>query len=108
MGVKDGHHVVQHAAVRDLPGYDYDSVVCVGLPGPSTTPGTPHYNATQAQRDCAPSGTLGDELNVADCSLQAAGLSPDLAGTITDMAERDFAARGHGRSAKTRKPGNRK
>jgi hypothetical protein len=49
-GLKDAHHVIQDAAVRDLPGYDTQLAPGVQLEGPSTAVGTPHYSATQAQR----------------------------------------------------------
>ena len=40
-GLKDAHHVIQDAAVRDLPGYDTNKAPGVQLEGPSTQIGTP-------------------------------------------------------------------
>jgi hypothetical protein len=56
-GLRDAHHVVQDAAVRNLPGYNTQLAPGVQLPGPSTAVGTPHYIATQVQRQ-AGGGTL--------------------------------------------------
>jgi hypothetical protein len=39
--LKDAHHVIQNAAVRDLPGSSTTSAPGVQLPGPSTARGTP-------------------------------------------------------------------
>ena len=109
MGVTDGHHIVQHAAARDLPGYTHGGAPSIGLPGPSPTVGTPHYKATQAQRSCAGNGgNIGQELAVGEQSLRAAGASAAIAGTATDFARSGFAAMGHGPATPTRIPGNRK
>jgi len=108
-GVSDAHHVVQNAAVRELPGYSRGRAPCVGLPGPSTDPTTPHGAATSAQRQCdGPRGTLGAELSVADQALRAAGLSAANSATVTELAERSFAEQGHDRSTTTRVPGRRR
>ena len=49
-GKKDAHHVIQDAVAKKLPGYNTNAAPGVQLPGPSTTKGTLHYNATQTQR----------------------------------------------------------
>jgi RHS repeat-associated protein len=63
-GLKDAHHVIQDAAVRDLPGYDTNAAPGVQLEGPSTSVGSPHYEATQVQR-AAGGGTYADEQTIA-------------------------------------------
>lgn len=60
-GNKDAHHVIQDAAVRDVPGYRSADAPGVTLPGPSTRAGSPHYAATQAQRSAGVGGTYGAE-----------------------------------------------
>lgn len=40
-GLKDAHHVIQDAAVRDLPGYRTNAAPGIQLPGPSTARSTP-------------------------------------------------------------------
>jgi RHS repeat-associated protein len=42
-GVKDAHHIIQDAAVKNLPGYSRSAAPAVELPGPSTRVGSPHY-----------------------------------------------------------------
>lgn len=74
-GVTDRHHIIQDAAVRDVPGYSRGQAPAIQLDGPSTTSGTPHYRATRAQ-DAGAGGTYGAERQVAACSLAAAGCSP--------------------------------
>jgi RHS repeat-associated protein len=49
-GKKDAHHVIQDAAVRDLPGYNTNAAPAIQLSGPSNFAGTPHNFATGVQR----------------------------------------------------------
>jgi RHS repeat-associated protein len=84
-GQPDAHHIIQDAAVRDVPGYSRSAAPAVRLDGPSTTPGTPHYNATQAQSSATVGGTYGAERQVGACALAAAGCSPAV---ISDALER--------------------
>jgi hypothetical protein len=108
MGVTDGHHIIQHAAVKDLPGYSYNSAPCIGLPGPPNLAGTPHYQATQAQSQCKGGGTLGQEISHGENVLGAAGASPEIAKTAAGYAQAEFASNGLGLSTPTRIPGNRR
>ena len=57
-GAKDAHHIIQHAAVRDLPGYSRGLAPAIQLAGPSTLAGSAHYAATAVQR-LAGGGTYG-------------------------------------------------
>lgn len=77
-GVKgyESHHIIQDAAVKDMPGYNPKSAPAARLKGPSTTVGTEHYMATQYQRHNHYGGTYGDERKVAYISLRKAGKSP--------------------------------
>jgi hypothetical protein len=40
-GLTDAHHIIQDAAVRDVPGYSRGSAPAIQLTGPSTTIGSP-------------------------------------------------------------------
>lgn len=74
-GQTDAHHIIQHAAVRDVPGHSRGQAPAIQLDGPSTQVGSPHFNATQVQRQ-AGGRTYGAERQTAACSLAAAGCSP--------------------------------
>ena len=81
-GQADAHHIIQNAAVRDVTGYSRGQAPAIQLDGPSTQVGSPHYNATQAQRQPG-GGTYGSERQIAACSLAAAGCSPaEVAGAL--------------------------
>ncbi|QDW25181.1 hypothetical protein FFJ24_010310 [Pedobacter sp. KBS0701] len=77
--VKDAHHIIQDAAVRDLPGYKTVDGPAIHLEGPSTTAGTPHNLATVTQRErraLGDGGNFKSEMNIGYRALRAAGLSP--------------------------------
>jgi RHS repeat-associated protein len=105
-GLKDAHHVIQDAAVRDLPGYDTQAAPGVQLEGPSTTQGTPHYNATQVQR-LPGGGTYGAEQQIAYDALRAAGYSDAEATQAVQEADNYFRGIGVNPQTPTRIPGNR-
>lgn len=106
-GAKDAHHVIQDAAVRDLPGYNTNAAPGVQLHGPSTSQGTPHYNATQAQRG-AGGGTYGAERQIAYDALRSAGYSEAQATRVITEADRYFNSIGVNENTSTRIPGNRR
>ena len=106
-GLKDAHHAIQDAAVRDLSGYDTELAPGVQLEGPSTAFGTPHYLATQAQR-AAGGGTYAAERDVAANSLRAAGYSEPQIQQALGEADEYFQNIGVKPSTLTRIPGNRK
>jgi hypothetical protein len=105
-GIKDAHHVIQDAAVRDLPGYDSRAAPAVELKGPATRVGTAHYEATQVQRQ-AGGGTYADERRIAYEALRRAGLSHEEAQTLIGRADDYFKSIGVTPSTPTRIPGNR-
>jgi hypothetical protein len=105
-GIKDAHHVIQDAAVRDLPGYDSRAAPAVELKGPATRVGTAHYEATQVQRR-AGGGTYADERRIAYEALRRAGLSHEEAQTLIGRADDYFKSIGVTPSTPTRIPGNR-
>jgi hypothetical protein len=105
-GLKDAHHVIQDAAVRDVPGYSRLDAPVVQLPGPSTSSGTPHSRATQVQRQPG-GGTYGAERRIAYKALRRAGMSERTARTVMARVHAFFARLGVGRDTPTRIPGNR-
>ena len=106
-GLKDGHHIVQDAAVRDLPGYSRSRAPAVQLDGPSTLRGSPHYRATQVQRQRG-GGTYGAERRIAYKSMRKAGVSKEHARSLIEQADEFFRSLGVTPSTPTRIPGNRR
>lgn len=105
-GLKDAHHVIQDAAVQDLPGYSTRQAPGVQLPGPSTAIGSPHYIATQVQRQ-AGGGTLAAEMKIGYKGLRRAGYSEADARQIIAETDAYFRSIGATPSTPTRIPGNR-
>jgi hypothetical protein len=105
-GLNDAHHVIQNAAVRDIPGYNRNLAPGVQLEGPPTTIGSQHYLATQAQR-AAGGGTYGTEREVAASALRAAGFSEEKVQQALKEADTYFQSIGVDSSTATRIPGNR-
>jgi hypothetical protein len=106
-GLKDGHHVIQDAAVRDLPGYDRNLAPGVQLRGPSTTIGTPHYLATLIQR-AGGGGTYAAERRIAYKALRRAGFNEAMSRAAILEADSYFGSIGVTPSTPTRIPGNRR
>ncbi|MFJ2366574.1 RHS repeat-associated core domain-containing protein [Pseudomonas sp. NPDC087697] len=104
---KDAHHIIQDAAVRDLPGYDRKAAPAVQLPGPSTQKGTPHYEATQAQRR-AGGGSYRLERKIGYRALRKAGIKKDDAKALIRNADEHFKAIDVQSETPTRIPGNRR
>lgn len=105
-GLKDAHHVIQDAAVRDLAGYDTNLAMGVQLRGPSTAAGSPHYLATQVQRR-AGGGTYGAERRIGYRALRRAGVSKSDARRAVRESDAYFDSIGVTRTTPTRVPGNR-
>jgi len=105
-GVKDAHHIIQDAAVRELPGYSRSAAPAVELPGPSTQAGSPHYLATQAQRQPG-GGTYAAERRIGYKALRKANFSPDLARSLIEQADNYFKSLGVGPGTPTRIPASR-
>jgi hypothetical protein len=105
-GLSDAHHVIQDAAVRDLPGYSTTTARGVQLPGPSTARGTPHYAATQVQRQSG-GGTYATERRIGYKALRRAGYSEAEARQAIQEADNYFFGIGVQPNTPTRIPGNR-
>jgi len=76
LNLKDSHHIIQHAAVMNVPGYSHSDAPAIHLPGPSNKFDTPHNKATRIQQR-AGGGTYGEELRIAICALYAAGCTQE-------------------------------
>ncbi len=106
-GQSDAHHIIQDAAVRDLPGYATNAAPGVQLAGPSTLEGSAHYEATVVQR-AAGGGTYGAERQIAYNALKAAGYSDAEAAAEIARADAYFIDQlGVTMETPTRVPGNR-
>lgn len=105
-GMKDAHHVIQDAAVRDRPGYDTNAAPGVQLPGPANTPGTPHHAATTVQRQ-AGGGTYAAERRIGYKALRKAGVSVAESRGLIQSADAYFGKLGVTPSTPTRVPKNR-
>jgi RHS repeat-associated protein len=105
--LRDAHHVVQDAAMRDIPGYATEAAPGVQLTGPSTRRGSPHYQATQVQRQRG-GGTYASERRIAYKALREAGFTPDEARAAIEAADKYFQQLGVSRGTPTRIPGNRR
>ena len=93
--------------MRDLPGYTRSEAPAVHLPGPATRPGTPHYNATQVQRQSG-GGTYAAERRIGYKALRKAGMAPGEARVTLHQADGYFASLGVHLATVTRIPGNRR
>jgi hypothetical protein len=105
-GLTDAHHIIQDAAVRDLPGYDTALAPGIQLPGPSSARGTPHYAATIVQRESG-GGTYAAERRIAYKAMRYAGVSEEDAKRAIADADEYFGSIGVLPNTKTRIPGNR-
>ena len=107
-GQKDAHHIIQDAAMRDVPGYNRMEAPAVRLDGPSNVVGTEHYYATVTQRRKG-GGTYGSERGIAYMSLRKAGKSVDEAKALVRGADEYFMGRlGLTLDSPTRIPSNRR
>ena len=99
--LKDAHHIIQDAAVRDLPGYKTNAAPGVQLPGGGR--GTPHHAANQVQKQRG-GGTYADERRIGYKALRRAGLSKQEARRAIGRADSYFESIGVTSGTKTRIP----
>ena len=104
---RDAHHIIQDAAVRDVPGYSKRDAPAIRLEGSSSTVGSEHYTATQVQRQRG-GGTYAAERRIGYKAMREAGLPEDLARQAIEVADRYFGGLGLTPSSPTRTPGGRK
>lgn len=103
---KDAHHIIQDTAVKDQPGYSHSGAPGVQLAGPPNQPGTPHYVATNVQRQSG-GGSYAAERRIGYRALRRAGIDQDEARGHIDRADRYFESLGMDLDTTTRIPGNR-
>ena len=106
-GQRDAHHVIQDAAVRDLPGYNTNAAPGVRLEGPANVPGTPHNLTRPVQRQ-AGGGTYAAERRIGYKALRRAELSPADARRAIQEADDYFRSIGVTPNTPTRIPGDRR
>jgi hypothetical protein len=106
-GARDAHHIIQDAAVRDLPGYSRGRAPAIRLEGPATRPGTPHYLATQSQK-AAGGGTYAGERRIGYRALRTAGVSRPATRAAIHRADSYFRGIGVTASTATRIPATRR
>ncbi|MEV6906768.1 RHS repeat-associated core domain-containing protein [Amycolatopsis sp. NPDC051071] len=110
---QDGHHIIQDAAVRDLPGYNRNDAPSIALGSPSSRregpDSTEHGRATAVQVPKEGRGTYGAERDVAYRALLAAGKSPTEAAAEIARADLYFMGQlGVTLNTPTRIPGTRR
>jgi len=105
--LKDAHHVVQDAAVRDLPGYNTNAAPGVQLQGPANVRGTPHQLTRPVQRQ-AGGGTYAAERRIGYKALRKAGVDKADARQAIGEADDYFQSIGVTPSTPTRIPGDRR
>jgi len=105
-GQADAHHIIQDAAVRDLPGYSSNAAPGLRLPGPAGSAGTAHNIATRVQRR-AGGGTYAAERRIGYRAARRAGVSKEEARDAIRRADEYFESIGVTGETRTRIPGNR-
>ena len=106
-GRGDAHHIIQDAAVRDIPNYDTDAAPGVALAGPANRRGTPHNAATRVQHERG-GGTYAAERRIGYKALRRAGISREEARGHIQRADDHFRQLGVNGDTPTRHPGNRR
>jgi hypothetical protein len=104
--VKDSHHIIQDAAVRDLPGYNRNNAPAIHLQGPNKK-GTEHYTAGQVQGQSG-GGTYAAERRIGYKAMRRAGVSEQQARYEIQRADQYFSSIGVNPNTPTRIPGNRR
>jgi hypothetical protein len=107
LGVKDGHHIIQDASVRDIPRYNRNEAPAIRLDGPSTKLGTEHNIATKIQREPG-GGSYSAERRIAYKALRKAKIERGTARRAIEKADSYFSKIGVKPETPTRIPGNRK
>jgi len=98
---------LKDAAVRDLPGYKTNKATGVQLEGPAFKKVTPHYKATQVQKQRG-GGTYGAERRIGYKALRRGGMSKKQARAAIGDADKYFNSLGVDNNTPTRMPGNRR
>ncbi|PKR76633.1 hypothetical protein CEY16_12460 [Halalkalibacillus sediminis] len=104
--VKDSHHIIQDAAVRDLPLYKRNEAPAIHLQGPNIK-GTEHNIAGQVQRQPG-GGTYAAERRIGYKAMRRAGVSEGQARREIGSVDQYFSNIGVTPDTVTRIPGNRR
>ena len=106
---EEAHHILQHAAVRELPGYSRGQAPAIGLRGPGSSRSTQHGRTVTEQIDTLLGSTLGDEVTVAADALRRAGVPRRVIRQALTAADRYFYQElGLAPTSATRIPGTRR
>ena len=105
-GEKDSHHIIQDAAVKNIPGYNRKDAPAVQLYGLSTSKGSEHYIATQVQCQRG-GGTYAAERRIGYKSLRKAWLKKSEAREHIRRADEYFYSLGVTPETQMRSVGNR-
>jgi RHS repeat-associated protein len=105
--LRDAHHVIQDAAVRDLPGYNTNAAPGIQLEGPANVKGTPHQMTRPVQRQSG-GGTYAAERRIGYKALRRAGVSVLDSRQAISEADNFFKAIDVKPQTSTRIPGDRR
>jgi len=103
--VNQAHHTIQHAAVRDLPGYSKDAAPATSLRGAGGD--SPHGLTRPIQRQPG-GGTYGAERRIGYKALRSAGLTRVQARSAVEQSDKYFEGIGVTQSTPTRIPLDRR
>jgi RHS repeat-associated protein len=105
-GETQAHHIIQDAAMDEIPGYVSKDAPGVRLEGNAFKPGTPHANATQVQKVGSgyKRGTYARERVIGYKALKAAGMSKQTAKAYVRSADKYFKSIGVDMKTVTRIP----
>ncbi len=108
-GVKDAHHLLQDAAMRDVDGYAHGDAPAIQANGPSTLKDSEHYNLTYAQSHVEQAGTYGIEKQIGmDAVTNEFNLSDSNVSILSSFIDDYFVDKLHlNENSTTRVPGNR-
>ena len=104
---QDSHHVIQHAAVKDIPGYNFLDAPTVQLKGPSQIFGTEYQLATKVQR-ASGGGNYAAERWIGYKAMRKAGVPEVEARNIINYTDQYFHRLEVKPDTMTAIPGNRK
>lgn len=86
--VKDAHHIIQHAAVREVTGYSKDAAPTIQVVGPAFSKGSEHYYLSYDQKSATIGGTYGAErtigMNAVQRRLGVSGTDLNILGDYVD------------------------
>jgi hypothetical protein len=100
----EAHHIIQDAAVKNLPGYNKMDAPTIHLEGPAYDKATPHGKATQTQKKTVGGGTYAAERRIGYRALRNAGVNRNEAKAAIKIADNYFEGLGFDKLIKTDYP----